>query len=42
VKFWILNNWIISPPPLAPNQHVFLVLNFLNLAIRVGKKKGKK
>jgi hypothetical protein len=33
-----LNSWI---NPLPPNQHVFLVSNFLNLAILVGKNTAK-
>jgi hypothetical protein len=39
-----LNSWITSSPlfPLSlPPQHVFLVSNFLNLAIFVGEKMEK-
>jgi len=34
VKFWVE---IVGLPPLSPNQHVFFVSIFSNLAIIVGK-----
>jgi len=32
-----LNSWINTPHSPTPNQHVFLVLNFFNLAILIGE-----
>jgi hypothetical protein len=38
VKFWV---YVVGLTPPPPNQHVFLVSNFFNLAILVGEKMEK-